>query len=372
MPSARTLVAAVVATAALAVPATTATAADARAEDGGAARSWTPTARAMFGHPGSNGVKRGVLAAIDNTPAGATIRGASWSFSDYDYAYALNRARLRGVHVRLIVGANSRNYSAAAWLKDRLGSNMHFSAGAARRASRLSDAGTMHQKVWLFSRTGGKPYVTIVASANATDEATDHQFVDGWQFVDYQAIYDRFVGLYGEMWQHVTLDAPFRQINLSPNTAMTISPWNYQTMPDPVVARIDGLPTNGLVIRAANAAWYGTRGVAIARALARKKAAGANISVIYGKPIGAKVLEVLRNAGISRRNAYYSTSCYLHDKFMTASWVSSGVRKYRVWEGSENWGDNSVAADEAVVKIGNPAAYSAYSNWFSQITSANC
>lgn len=337
------------------------------------AASYVPTTGAIFQAPGAANIRTAIYRAIRYTPAGQRIRVATYSFTDTTLSDALIKAHKRGVRVQVVMAKATSTTSAAKSLKSALKSNFRAWAGGARKAQG-NRGGPMHQKSWTFSSTGGKNYVSIVSSGNPTDMAKDHQYTDAWQFVDYKPVFNKLNQVFAQQFKGGVYPAPFRQFNLTPNTALTFGPWNTPSrasaaVGDPVLERINKLPNRHLTIRVAMAAWFGARGQAIARALVAKKKAGASVGVLYGHPIGPDVLSILAKGGIPRKDRYFSDNLYLHDKFMTAAWTTKGKQKYRVWLGSENWSSDVTSADELMVKIGNPAGYTAYVNWFNYLWS---
>ncbi|WP_193611473.1 phospholipase D-like domain-containing protein [Nocardioides lijunqiniae] len=341
-----------------------------------AAAAYSPTARSLFGRPGANGIRSAVLTNIANAPRGSVILGNTWTFTDVSIAQALASAHARGVRVRVLVAAKTWDSEAVEYLRERLGSGSYVkkSLGAARKATASTSAGAMHQKSWLFSRTGSQRFVSIVTSANATDSANETQFNDGYQFVDYPEVYSAIQSKFYEQVKRDKHASPFDHVRIGKITALTFSPWDKPTMRDPVVRRIRQIPAAGAEIRVANAAFYGRRGEAIAQALAAKKAKGAKVWVLHGRPFGAGVKRILRAARIPMENAYWTQGTsttdddhYLHSKMMTAKYRANGKPQWRVWTGSENWSADATAADELVAQVGAGKAYSAHVAYFTSV-----
>lgn len=325
--------------------------------------------QAFFGDPGSSyeDISCVILRAINGAPKGSLIQGVTWSFDSMTIARALAAADNRGVRVKMLV-AKQAEPEIRRYLRKRLngrGSKLVVSNGAARGNPALGK-GSMHQKSWTFSSTSGRRFVSIITSANATVAAADWQYNDGYQFVDYPKAHRYLKRVFAEQVKLADQTSPFRQYRLSANTALTFNPWNSASMADPVVARIQGLPDDRLVIRVANAAWSGDRGLAIARALVAKKRSGAKVRVVVGG-IGPKVRRVLVRGGIPVKLLHRSDEDYLHSKSMIARYGTGSARKARLWTGSENWGDAPRAADEIVVKVSNAAAVDAWQGYFDHV-----
>ncbi len=162
------------------------------------------------------------------------------------------------------------------------------------------------------------------------------------------------------------ISSPFRS---ALGGALLFGPHN-PGMSDPVVNRIDALPTRGLQIRIGVAAWSGGRGDhrpragrqgtrrrldqrARARPPLRQRPCRARERRDHA---AARGLDPARNGGQ-----------YLHAKFMTAQWRTDAGRVTRVWFGSENWGDAPRGSDEITARIDRPAAHDSWVRWFREI-----
>ena len=341
-----------------------------------AARSstYTPAPGPYFSRPGNRTIHDLVLRNIRETPSGSYIRGVAWTLSSQEIADALIAAHRRGVVVRVLVSRRGRDYPATNSLQAALDSRC--GSGSCFRIVQFSARGsdefdgkktTLHQKSWLFSTTGTEQRVSIITSHNPTDSAKDNQYNDAYQFVGNLAVYNQIRDTFVAQSKDRDLGTPYRAVRISSTVALYFGPWNSPSMADPVVARINALPTNNLVIRVANSAWQDQRGVAIARALARKKEQGAGVFVLASQPLGPAVRDVLVAADIPIRDAHFSDTNYHHMKFMTAKWTEGGKVRTRVWAGSENWSDAARGSDELVFRVGAGRTHGAYVNFFDSL-----
>lgn len=334
-----------------------------------------PKAGPLFGSPGANATQQAVLANIAGTKKGQTIEGVSWSFSDTTISNALIDAMKRGVKVRMLIGNEGSDYAAATAFRNATlspflpgiakRSSLTISVGSSRKNPALG-IGSMHQKSWTFSLVGRTPFVSIVTSANATENANTIHYTDGWQFVKDPQPYRVLRNMFNQQIKLHDWPRPFTVKSIGAGRTLTFSPWNSATMADPVVQRIDKLP-NKVTIRAANASWTGARGMAIAQALIAKKAKGADVAVLYNttdpashNKVDQAIIDALTAAGIPNETVYFGEQRYLHGKFMTAKYGG----QTRVWTGSENWGDEPKAADELVLMLTKPDAYAAFVGWW--------
>lgn len=340
-----------------------------------AAKGYSPKAGPGFARPGDNAMEAVLLKNIRKTPKGAYIRTVNWTFTNEAIANRLVKADERGVVVRVLVSRRSADDPAVNTLQAALGSD----CGAGKSCTRIVDfAGrgsnkfdgqrtTLHQKSWTFSTVGSATNVSLISGCNATISARDTQFCDWYQFVGNEKVYDTMRETFEDQTADRDLGKPFLDQRISSTVRLFFSPFNSPKMDDPVLARIKSLPNDGLVIRVAMCAWRDARGVAIAKALAKKKRNGAAVFVLRGEPFGADVAQVLGNAGIPVHNGHFSDERYIHLKFMTAKWVSNGKTRTRVWTGSDNWSDAARGNDELVVQVGAGRTHGAYVSFFDSI-----
>lgn len=327
---------------------------------------------AYFETPRNSRITRLVLRNIENTPSGAYIRAVSWSFTSGAVAAALSDAADRGVVVRVLMSRGQMGGTAdslQADLADHEGSWLRGARNSARGANRFDGKYTaLHQKSWTFSTTGSSRRVSIVTSANPTDHARDAQFTDAIQFVGNERVYDKLRKVFEEQTKDDGGKKPFIRWS-SRRAALIFSPWNSPSMADPVVGRIENLP-NHARIRIANSAWYGTRGVRIARAVAahERSQRGRDVWVLASRPLGDDVRSILRGAGIPVHKGWWNDNRYHHHKYMTARWRGRGGDPVtRVWAGSENWSDASRGNDELVTMVKSFRTHEKYVAFFDKV-----
>lgn len=341
--------------------------------------------QAYFNDPdaaGANNIRYLFHDRFDGAPAGSTARVVMWNIDDAYVIDAMIAADRRGVNVKVITAkANCDN---ASWLVSVLGTNR--SAGSwiyCSPGSTRSDGGTMHQKSVTFSSTGGTPYVTLVGSANMTEEAWRDQWTDMFQYADRKDVYDAYNDVFAIQEDGVSLPSPYRTWTAADGIARAnFFPVNDESptaADDPVLTRLQNLPDNAnTTILVANYATHGARGDWLVDELIAKKRAGATVRFISGPPTSDALEDRMRSAGIPVTRAFDAdcaavdthverTCNYIHLKAMTAKYWADGQWNYRSYTGSDNWSPDSLNNDEVTQRIGGERIYSDYVDFFHTI-----
>ncbi|NYG55763.1 phospholipase D-like domain-containing protein [Nocardioides perillae] len=328
----------------------------------------TPTgagrAQVVFGEPGVPRIRRTLTALLRAAPAGATVRGVTWSFASRPLADELVRADRRGVTVRVLAGAVACREPAFRSLRSRLRAPSaarcvrDSARGRARFAGRPAH---LHQKSWTATRSGGDRWVSVVTSANATAVADRAQWNDAVVVRGGRALHDRLAGLFRSQWRNRPVDRPFRRWSVGPGSTLEAGPWHSPRMTDPVLRRLAEVPARGARITVAHSNWQDARGERIARALAAKQRGGAQVRVLTSRPHSGRVRDLLAAAGIPQRSVWVGPRRYSHLKVVTAAWpTAGGALATRVWTGSENLWSPSRGHDELVLGLSSPAVHAAY------------
>jgi hypothetical protein len=141
---------------------------------------------------------------------------------------------------------------------------------------------------------------------------------------------------------------------------------------DPVVARINALPSDANTnIRVAQFAWYDTRGIWIANALAAKKAAGATVTAVVGESVGPGVKGILTRAGIPLYPGVFKNKKRIHSKLMLASYIDATGPHARIWTGSDNWTNQSFRNEDIAIEVGDDlASYQQYVAFYDGLITA--
>ncbi|KAB2810579.1 hypothetical protein F9L07_01005 [Pimelobacter simplex] len=360
--------------------------------------AWLPATGPVFNDPTGRPAQRRqvvkrVHQAIRHTPAGATIRVATYNVDRNDTADLLLQARARGVAVQIVVNDNLVN-PVIKRLQRRLGRNPARSSflvickAACRNGSRT---GNLHMKVYAFSQSGAARSVMINSSSNLGRAAANGQWNDAITVYGDDALFASWVAVFDQLkrdrpaapryvtYQSDTLRADFqRPFGTGPRGRVVVA-----RSGDPQLRRLRQVgcrPPAGYgvggrsVVRVNMYAWYGARGERLARELASMRREGCQVSVI-GAVVSAPVVSILRGAGIPVRAAdwdwgekpatsgdeiVFGSRCYSHLKYVTVDGLFRGRGTRVVWTGSENWSAPGLSSDEVTFEIHDAAAVRAY------------
>ncbi len=155
--------------------------------------SYTPHTGMVFSHPYRkhyrNKIRNKILRMIDSVPPGERIQLASWSFNSKDYRKALRHARNRGVIVQIVIAHNKKSRYEFRRLRKMFGTAVAPNGNWVRRCKQScrGTGGTMHSKIFAFSKVYRTPFVTMTGSANLTNFAVSNQWnqmnIDQWRGV---------------------------------------------------------------------------------------------------------------------------------------------------------------------------------------------
>jgi phosphatidylserine/phosphatidylglycerophosphate/cardiolipin synthase-like enzyme len=348
--------------------------------------AYSPTPGALFNAPyGAPAAQTRIVAhvqqAIDNAPAGSTIRIAAYSFDRSDIADALQRAHDRGVNVQMVLNDNVISQETLQ-LQGVLGSDPAADSFVVIcHGSCRGGFGNLHAKFYLFTQTGTATDVAMVGSANLTNAAAVIHYNDLYTIDDAPAMQS----LYVKEFDQLKLDKAVAQPYLTGTTGIYRTLFyphpNTTEANDPVMRRLNavrckaqgGTGVNGhTVIRIAMYGWTGTRGTYIADKVASLSRNGCDIRVLLGKG-GRVVAHTLQRAGVGVRSADVDLNGdgildhYTHEKWMALDGTFQKQGTRAVWTGSENWANLSPHNDEDILQVPLATAYDAYLNNFNTI-----
>jgi|GEM_PF-2892553 len=298
------------------------------------------------------------LDLVRNTPAGERIRILAHSFSFVPAAEALIEAHQRGVRVQVVVDRGvSGDFKAPALLRDALGT-------ARGQPSFIYFApGDLHQKTWSFTRTGRSRDVVLVGSMNLTYQSA-RQYTDVVSYVgrrDVRRVFDRrFVDLVRNL-----PDVGARaSVRLGRDRAWFFP--GYDEADDPLLAQLAAVPPQGARIRVVMYAWLDERGLAIARLLADKAAAGADVEVVLGPSIGAQVRTLLDGSSIVVRPGVFADGDDVHHKLTLVRYPGEPRDTRFVLTGSDNFTTKSLDRPELLLRL-NGSVYRRYDRWVDRL-----
>lgn len=357
-----------------------------------AARSVPITNRAFFNNPfttvadsgeAGNSIDDLFIARFDGAPEGSVVRMMVYNLTSSGVAAAMVAAVERGVEVKLIIDKQNCGTTATRQVREAVDGEEGSFVRCFERASRTARDGisNIHSKYVTFSATSGREHVTLVGSANPTDEAYTDQWNDMYQYVGRKDVHDRYAHVFDVSKKKPDLDRPFRQYAFNNGQSLVqFYPVNAERPgrdDDPVAARLAKLSreaVRGGRVDVAVYAMFGPRAQWLKDGLVRLERQGLEVRVIAGPPTGTDVVSQLRKAGIrvvragARSCEVADSNCnYSHLKLMTARWRTATGTQYRVWTGSDNWNAQNLVNDEVVHKIGGRAAYDQYAGLLDRV-----
>ena len=390
---------------------------------------WSPGRATTFNYPFAthaerDAIRHRVLKAVKNTPAGARIRLATFSYADRKMTRALIKAYRRGVSVQLLVNRDSERLGPAydrlqRVLGDRRKPRHGMSparvsfARSCLRSCR-GPGGDLHSKIFLFSRVGHTRWVSMVGSANLTRKAAIGQ----WNHLDTlvgEQTYVRLGMLFNQMkadrrpehpiWKFRTTDEVFwafphplvdpsrdpmlrvlRRIGCraTPHTGIPVRRVAATAPAKKPGPTAKAKPQKGTAepitrrtkIRIGMYAWFDDRGVYLAREVRHLWNAGCSVKVVYSV-LNSKVKQILYDPSgrgripmrrVVRKNELTGDVVdYNHSKYV----AMSGTYRHRghrfVWSGSMNFTRFGLYCDDLVFRVHGRRVAKAYFHNFVRV-----
>lgn len=289
---------------------------------------------------------------IANSPPGSKIRLVTYTYALQRITDDLIAAHDRGVVVQAIIDSRSKRWPPANQLAAVLNADpadpsfVRFAYGSPR-----TSGGNLHQKTWRFSQVGSTPWVTMVGSTNLSNPGNEDQFSDMMMWANRKDVYDLFDRVFALQARMRDLANPYRTGTFRNGEGWFFPMTSWTASKDPVLRRLAGMPARGARIKVALFSWWNSRGAAIARALAAKRRSGARVEAIIGPHVSDEVVRILRRSGVTLRKGVLPDGTEIHNKLMVSTYVVDGRRRWMVLTGSDNWANESMGHDEAVVAI---------------------
>ncbi len=341
------------------------------------ASSWHPTEGGFFNDPwGERAAKfrieRQVVEAIRHAHKGSYIRIAVYSFDRVNVARALIEAHRRGVHVQVLHNDHQVT-DAMRMLRHALGTDRgRKSWDYTCTTGCRSEQGVLHDKIYLFERTGSAKNVVMTGSANMTLNATAHQFNDLLVQRNAPRLHGLLLHLFWELRRDRTARPLFEHQVLRDYELWAMPHPRTTRANDPVMqvlrqVRCHGARGNTGVdgrtkIRVSMHSWNGDRGTWLARKLRQLYGKGCNVKVMWSLA-GAEMKRVIGTSTprgtVPRRADGYNTDCdvlqevdmYSHQKYLTISGrYGQDRRASYVFTGSSNWTAQGVSGDEMILR----------------------
>jgi hypothetical protein len=349
--------------------------------------SFNPPAGMVFSHPYRKGyrytIRDQILRAINSTPSGATIKAASWSFSSKTYRNALAAARARGVVVQLVLAwRNKPKNSDYGRLTRTFGTSVTADGTWVRKCwhSCRGVGGTMHSKIFMFSKVYRTPYVLMSGSANLTDFAVTNQWNQMNTVVNDPAVYNEAVNVFTQMYQD--RPAPYVETHF-PNLTSYYYPRGRATprndfmlqalAPVRCTGAVNAGKNGRTIVKIAMYAWYQDRGKWLAKRVRQLWQQGCQVQIVYAissNPVKSILYSPAGRGRIPMRQILLTNTkgtpiYYLHDKWVSITGNYAGVRDNSVsLQGSFNFSDLGFISDEQFQMLPGRDVYNRFARDF--------
>ncbi|MEU5094641.1 phospholipase D-like domain-containing protein [Streptomyces sp. NPDC020996] len=342
------------------------------------------TTGAVFNDPqGTATQQNAIVDHIENlvrqAPAEARLRLAVYVITDMGFVDELIAASARGVHVRIVLDASEDNDASYAKLRTALGTDRSANSYVKRCVHRacIGNAGTprMHNKFYLFSRTGGADDVVVQSSANLTP----HNTVDYWNnavtVVGNTPLYTAYVDYFADLAASPDRETDdYYRMTTSGDVKLYFFPRaGTDDSTDTIVEILDnvtcegntsvGTPTGRTQIRIG--AWDLTR-TGIANKLRQLADRNCWVDVVY-RHLGTGVADTL--SGHDRIKLYelnQDDGDLIHSKYMLIEGTYAGQKDTKwVFTGSPNYDVSSLREnDEALLRFKSDSIHDQYKSNF--------
>jgi hypothetical protein len=349
--------------------------------------NYDPPAGPIFSHPYRKGyrniIRDHVLRTINSTPSGAYIQAASWSFSSKTYRNALRAAAARGVHVQLVLAwRNKPKNSDYRRLTRAFGTSVNPAGTWVKKCwkSCRGVGGTMHSKMFMFSRVYNTPYVMISGSANLTDFAVTNQWNQMNTVTNDPPVYQEAVNIFTQMYQD--RPAPYVESHWPSLTSYyyprgRVSPAHDFMLQALAPVRCKGAVNAGkngrTIVKIAMYAWYQTRGKWLAKRVRQLWQQGCQVQIVYAissNPVKSILYSPAGRGRIPMRQILLTNTkgtpiYYLHDKWVAITGNYAGVPNNSVsFHGSFNFSDLGFGSDEQFQMLPGRGVYNRFARDF--------
>jgi hypothetical protein len=322
-----------------------------------------------------------------------TIRISLYSLVDERVARALIKARHRCINVQVLMNDHLSRHTDSAWrhLEDALGTRTfrggHPTRSFAHRCHRgCRGGGVLHTKMYLFNSTlrparlNRLHTVVMFGSTNMTSNAAKVQWNDLFVQRGNSGLFDTF----GHMFNLLKRDNGYHrtpgtitngvfQTTFWPQAHGALDPYMRALRQVHCTGATGGTGIHGRTVVYINMhAWFGTRGLALARQVRKMYAHGCYVRVLYGF-MSFRVFKILHShtgGRMSVRRTLFSHDghtgyVYTHFKNIDISGHVGGDTSAKViYTGSNNFTNEGLNFDEVMVRIASGRAYNRYVRQF--------
>jgi phosphatidylserine/phosphatidylglycerophosphate/cardiolipin synthase-like enzyme len=331
----------------------------------------------VFNVPSGSPARQNAIASHVNalaaaTPRGALIRIAIYRFTSPTFAQTLIDARKRGVRVRLVLDAGARHSAAYRRLATALGTSRRRSSWVVTCAKGCVGDGLMHNKFFLFSRTGAERDVVVQSSANLTTTNRVNAWNNAVTFSD-ATLYKA----YGRYFTALAARRPYAY-HVTRSGTLTLSTFpraGSTAKSDTLYERLGHVGCAGGT--SVHVAAFSLTRTAIAQRLWSLAHQGCDVRIIYTN-LGKAARKIITRAGGPRLlNSHYGyldvstgeqVDAYVHSKYVTIGGTYAGREQRLIITGSPNYTLPGLRHnDEATLEIEGAGVYGAYESNFAEL-----
>jgi phosphatidylserine/phosphatidylglycerophosphate/cardiolipin synthase-like enzyme len=319
-----------------------------------------------------NAIASHLDALAAGVPRGSLIRIAVYRFTSPAFAQTLIDAKDRGVRVRLVLDASAGHGATYRRLAHALGTDRKRSSWVTTCHGGCVGSGIMHNKFFLFSRTGPDRDVVVQSSANLTTTNRVNAWNNAVTLSDHR-IYAAYVRYFGALADrrhygyHVTHSGRYTLYTFPRRGETRKSDTLYEQL--------------GHVGCAAHTAVHMTTfsltRTDVAQRLWSLAHQGCDVRILYTN-LGRAARRILTRAGGPHlRGSHYSyldldraraVEAYVHSKYVAIGGTFAGHDRRVVITGSPNATRPGLRAnDEAMLQIVDAATYGAYASNFARL-----
>jgi phosphatidylserine/phosphatidylglycerophosphate/cardiolipin synthase-like enzyme len=337
---------------------------------------------AVFNIPSGSAAEQNAIAhhvdqLASGAPRGALIRVAVFMFTSRAFAQTLINAKKRGAHVQLVVDASTRDNDAYRSVERALGTSRKGSSWVVACHKGCIGDTIMHNKFFLFSRTGRARNVVVQSSANLTTRNRVNAWNNAFTISDarlYRAYGRYFAALAA---RHHERDH-YRVTRSGRVTAYTFPRAGSSPKTDTLyrlLGRVDCTPGTSVHVTTFNLSR-----TAVAERLWSLSHDGCDVRVIYTN-LSERARAILEQEGgpqlLSSHYLYVDPDtgdqidAFAHSKYVLISGTYAGRRRKVVITGSPNYTEPALRHnDETMITIEGAGIYGAYQSNFVRLWQA--
>jgi hypothetical protein len=318
---------------------------------------------------------------LDRAPKGSVVRVSSMSFSLRSTTDAMMRAYRRGVRVRVVIPAREWRGKQPRRLSEVIGSDITSPsyvtrcAGACLGPTSTTD-GIAHSKMFLFSETSGRRYVTVYTSLNLSPAQSELRYNDAYTVVGDKAVFGASAR-YFDALRHDRPRAFDKRVRLEdynlfffPNAGRASQGFYRDLFSRTTCKGVTGSGEGGrTAVRFSTSRWRSDM-LPLAIEMAELDAEGCRLRVLVNiEETDPDVIHALKAGGVDTRYIRSKTAPHIHSKFIAISGLHGGREVNTVYTGSLNPTAQALErSDNNMIHIKNDLEiFQAYQARFDQI-----